>query len=115
MLTIYHSHCPHRFLFQLNAKLWRLLLLCGFTFTTVNATEQRWPSLVESLDKSLPYLPTDVSLIPGQGRWPQTPQPVLQAACVRAWLLPSDHFKEQPMVISPWRFTQSQSMYQNRP
>lgn len=45
-----------------------------------------------------PYLPTDFSLMPVPGVRPQTPQLVLQAAGVRAWLLPSHHFKEQPMV-----------------
>jgi protease III len=57
-----------------------------------------WQGLGKGLTFALPpinpYLSTNFSLI----LRPQTPQPVLQAPDVRAWLLPSHHFKEQPMV-----------------
>lgn len=61
-----------------------------------------WQRLGKGLTFALPpinpYLPTDFSLTPVPGKRPQTPQPVFQAAGVRAWLLPSHHFKKQPMV-----------------
>lgn len=61
-----------------------------------------WQRLGKGLTFALPpinpYLPTDFSVMPVPGVRPLTPQPVLQAAGVRAWLLPSYHFKKQPMV-----------------
>jgi protease-3 len=61
-----------------------------------------WQRLGKELTFKLPtinpYLPTDFSLMPVKRVRPRTPQLVLQAAGVRAWLLPSHHFKEQPMV-----------------
>lgn len=61
-----------------------------------------WQRLGKGLTFALPpinpYLPTDFSVMPVPGVRPRTPQPVLQAAGVRAWLMPSHRFIEQPMV-----------------